>query len=55
MKLIEQGDYTQTDRLIRDALRVYALMKPKERIQLHKRELNRMKRELEREKKWAVF
>jgi uncharacterized small protein (DUF1192 family) len=53
--LIEHGDYTETDRLIRDALRVYAFMKPNERIQLHKRELNRMKRELEREKKWAVF
>ena len=55
MKIIESGDYTETDRLIRDALRAYAFMKPNERIQLHKKELNRMKRELEREKKWAVF
>ena len=52
---IERGDYMETDRLIGDALRVYAFMEPKERIRLHKLELNRMKRELEREKKWAVF
>lgn len=55
MTIIESGDYVETDRLIRDALRAYAFMKPNERIQLHKKELNRMKRELEREKKWAVF
>jgi hypothetical protein len=55
LKIIESGDYVETDRLIRDALRAYAFMDPSERIQLHKRELNRMKRELDREKKWAVF
>ena len=55
MKIIEHGDYVETDRLIRDALRTYAFMDPSERIQLHKKELNRMKRELEREKKWAVY
>ena len=55
MTIIESGDYTETDRLIRDALRAYAFMDPSERIRLHKKELNRMKRELEREKKWAVF
>jgi uncharacterized small protein (DUF1192 family) len=55
MKLIEQGDYTQTDRLIRDALHVYALMKPKERIQLHKKELNRLREELRREQTWSIF
>ena len=55
MTIIENGDYVETDRLIRDALRAYAFMKPNERIQLHKKELNRMKRELEREKKWAVY
>ena len=55
LKIIESGDYVETDRLIRDALRVYAFMDPAERIRLHKKELNRMKRELEREKKWAVY
>ena len=55
LKIIESGDYTETDRLIRDALRAYAFMDPSERIRLHKKELNLMKRELEREKKWAVF
>ena len=55
MKIIEHGDYTETDRLIRDALRVYAFMDPSERIKLHKKELSRMKRELEREKKWSIF
>jgi len=55
LKIIESGDYDETDRLIRDALRVYAFMDPAERIRLHKKELNRMKRELEREKKWAVY
>ena len=55
LKIIEHGDYTETDRLIRDALRVYAFMDPSERIKLHKKELSRMKRELEREKKWSVY
>ena len=55
MKIIESCDYTETDRLIRDALRVYAFMDSAERIRLHKKELNRMKRELEREKKWSVY
>jgi len=55
LKIIESGDYDDTDRLIRDALRVYAFMDPSERLKLHKKELNRMKRELEREKKWAVY
>ena len=55
LKIIEHGDYVETDRLIRDALRVYAFMDPSERLKLHKKELNRMKRELEREKKWAVY
>jgi len=55
LKIIESGDYDDTDRLIRDALRVYAFMDPSERLKLHKKELNRMKRDLEREKKWAVY
>ena len=55
MTIIEHGDYVETDRLIRDALRSYAFMDPSERIKLHKKELNRMKRELEREKKWSVY
>ena len=55
MKLIEHGDYTETDRLIRDALRVYAFMKPKERIQLHKKELNRLRDELRHEQTWSIF
>ena len=55
MTIIESGDYDETDRLIRDALRAYAFMDPSERIRLHKKELNRMKREIEREKKWSIF
>jgi hypothetical protein len=55
MKFIEFGDYKETDRMIRDALRAYALMDPSERLKLHKKELNRMKRDLEREKKWSIF
>jgi hypothetical protein len=55
MKFIEFGDYKETDRMIRDALRAYASLDPKERIRLYKKELNRMKRELEREKKWSIF
>ena len=55
MRIIERGDYIETDRLIRDALRVYANMKPKERIQLHKRELNRLRDELRREQAWSIF
>jgi len=55
MKVIERGDYTETDRLIRHALRVYSSMDPSERIKLHKKELSRMKREIEREKKWSVY
>ena len=55
LKIIERGDYTETDRLIRDALRAYAFMDSNERIKLHKKELNHMKRALEREKKWSIF
>lgn len=55
MKIIERGDYTETDRLIRDALRVYAFMDPAERLDLHKKELNRLRRELRREQTWFVY
>lgn len=55
LKVIEGGDYTETDRLIRDALRVYSFLDSNDRIKLHKKELSRMKREIEREKKWAVY
>ena len=55
MKIIEHGDYTETDRLIRDALRVYAFMDPSERIKLHKKELNRLRSELRREQAWSVY
>ena len=55
LKIIESGDYVETDRLIRDALRAYSFMDSNERIKLHNKELNRMKRELEREKKWSIF
>jgi uncharacterized small protein (DUF1192 family) len=55
MKIIEHGDYTETDHMIRNALRAYSSMDPSERIKLHKKELNRMKREFEREKKWSVY
>lgn len=55
MKFIEHGDYTETDRLIRDALRVYAFMDPSERILLHKKELDRLRKELQREQAWSIF
>ena len=55
MKVIERGDCTEMERMIRDALRVYSFMDPSERIKLHKKELSRMKHELEREKKWSIF
>jgi hypothetical protein len=55
LKIIESGDYTETDRLIRDALRVYAFMDPAERIRLHKKELNRLRSELRREQAWSVY
>lgn len=55
MKIIENGDYTETDRLIRDALRVYAFMDPAERSKLHKKELNRIRSELRREQAWSVY
>ena len=55
LKVIEGGDYTETDRMIRDALRVYSFLDSNDRIKLHKKELSRMKREIEREKKWAVY
>jgi hypothetical protein len=55
LKIIESGDYVETDRLIRDALRVYAFMDPAERIRLHKKELNRLRSELRREGAWAIF
>jgi len=55
LKIIEHGDYKETDRLIRDALRVYAFMDPSERIKLHKKEIDRLRWELKREQAWAVF
>jgi uncharacterized small protein (DUF1192 family) len=55
MKVIELGDCTETERMIRAALRVYSLLDPSERIKLHKKELSRMKHELDREKKWSVY
>jgi hypothetical protein len=55
MTIIEHGDYTETDRLIRDALRSYAFMDPSERIKLHKKELNRLRSELRREQAWSIF
>ena len=55
MKIIERGDYTETDRLIRHALRVYSSMDSSERIKLHKKELNRLRSELRREQAWSVY
>jgi len=55
MTIIEHGDYTETDRLIRDALRAYAFMDPVERVKLHKKELDRLRRELKREQAYAVY
>jgi hypothetical protein len=55
LKIIERGDYIETDRLIRDALRAYAFMDSKERIKLHKKELNRLRSELRREQAWSVY
>jgi hypothetical protein len=55
MTIIEHGDYTETDRLIRDALRAYAFLDPRERIELHRKELARLRAELRREQAWAVF
>jgi hypothetical protein len=55
MTIIEHGDYVETDRLIRDALRSYAFMDPSERVKLHKKELNRLRSELRREQAWSIF
>jgi len=55
MTIIEHGDYVETDRLIRDALRSYAFMDSNERIKLHKKELNRLRSELRREQAWSVY
>ena len=55
MKIIEHGDYTETDKLIRNALRAYSSMDPSERITLHKKELNRIRSELRREQAWSVY
>jgi hypothetical protein len=55
MKIIERGDYTETDRLIRDALRVYASIDSIDRFKLHKKELNRLRSELRREQAWSVY
>ena len=55
IRIIERGDYTETDRLIRDALRAYAVLDSKERIKLHKKELNSLRNELRREQAWSVY
>ena len=55
MKTIGRGEYTETDRLIQDALRSYAFLNSNERVKLHKKELNRLRSDLEREKKWSVY
>lgn len=55
LKIIERGDYIETDRLIRDALRAYAFLDSSERIKLHKKELNRLRSELRREQAWSVY
>jgi hypothetical protein len=55
MKIIENGDYLETDRLIRDALRSYAFLNSNERVKLHKKELNRIRSELRREQAWSVY
>ena len=55
MRIIGHCDYTETDRLIRDALRAYAFMDSHERISLHKKELNRIRSELRREQAWSVY
>jgi uncharacterized small protein (DUF1192 family) len=55
MKTIGRGDYIETDRLIRDALRSYAFLNSNERIKLHKKELNRLRSELRREQAWSVY
>ena len=55
MKIIENGDYLETDRLIQDALRVYAILNSNERVKLHKKELNRIRSELRREQAWSVY
>ena len=55
MKVIERGDCTEMERMIREALRVYSCMDPSERIRLHKKELNRLRSELRREQAWNVY
>lgn len=55
MKIIQLGDYSEPDRLIRNALRVYASMDSIDRIKLHKKELNRIRIELRREQAWSVY
>ena len=55
MRIINDGDFTETNRLIRDALRAYAFLDSHERIKLHKKELNRIRSELRREQAWSVY
>jgi uncharacterized small protein (DUF1192 family) len=55
MRIIESGEYTEMGRLIRDALRAYAFLDSNERINLHKKELNRLRSELRREQAWSVY
>jgi dephospho-CoA kinase len=55
MRIINAGDFTETNRLIRDALRAYAFLDSHERINLHKKELNRIRSELRREQAWSIF
>ena len=55
LKIIEHGDHKETDRLIRDALRVYAFMDPQERMKLHRQELYRLRTQLKQEERWAVY
>jgi protein-L-isoaspartate O-methyltransferase len=55
MRIIGRGDYIETNRLIRDALRAYAFLDSHERISLHKKELNRIRSELRREQAWSVY
>lgn len=55
MKTIGRGEYTETDRLIQDALRAYAFLDSKERVTIHKKELNRLRIELRREQAWSVY
>ena len=55
MKTIGRGEYTETDRLIQDAIRAYAFLDSKERVTIHKKELNRLRSELRREQAWSVY